>query len=182
MSSCNIMSLEKRGIKVIGTMVDIAENYESMGFPASLSEYSDVIKAADYSTPDKIYEVAFSTSFLDEYVKDFPDELKQYYSDRVSLITVQAVINSCGPEAIAFSSATMSSYVCVDKTLKENTTYIYVFEGGYPVVVDFTKGEDGAITVSGRFIPITNIKDADDIREFFTQDDMIEIEEIEQIK
>ena len=185
MSSCGVSSLEDRGMKVIETMTELAENYEIMGFPASFSEYLCAVKATDYTTPDNIYEIIFSDSFFNRYTKDFPDSLKEYYSDKASITALQTAIighGSNAADAVAFSSATSASYVCVDSSLKESTTYIYTFEGGYPVAVSLIKGENGAISVVGRFIPVTDIKDADDIREFFTQADAIEIEDIKQIK
>lgn len=140
-----------------------SEDYiEIMGYSTlAESELFEKVRAGEYTEPTGIYELKLSgdrgyyfTAFginLDSL--SLSDELKDYITDKVNVSFANVLNNSrVGAEAVALTSVLTVSKLFDCEDLEESTGYIYTFENGMPVLINFVKGEDNAVSATASLI------------------------------
>ena len=167
-------SLVDSGMKVISLMSEMASN-EDYGL-LMLNNYADYVERindiihTDYSTPTAVYEIKMDTSRLLNAEIDGLSEALENYVKGMTNASVASYINSAESlDGVAVSALFSATLAFVNEDVKENAMYFYVFGDGYPILVNFICGEDGAVRASGNFIMNMQLNpgSADGIEQFF---------------
>lgn len=167
-------NLADDGMKVISLMNEMISNDE-YGLMV-LNNYADYverindIRRGSYATPKAVYEIKMDTRrILNSDAEGLPEALKEYVGGMTNA-SVASYINSAESlDGVAVSSLFSATVAFVDESVKEDAIYLYAFEDGYPIFVNFTCGEDGAVIASGNFIMNLQLypDSADNIEQFF---------------
>lgn len=147
-------TLEKGGEEVIALMCEMtaSEEYEKMyGLPADYSDAVTKLRAGDYSKIKAVYELDIPESFLSDGA-DISGELGEYVTSAVYLSLASRINQKSGVKPLSVAAAYSAQICFVNTSLNENTVYLYVFENGYPIMVTFMPGKDGAVRAVGYFI------------------------------
>ena len=167
-------NLADDGMKVISLMNEMLNNDEyGLMVLSNYSKYVEIINAVrrgNYSQPTAVYELKMDIRMVIGAGRDGFSEALDRYVDSMANASVASYINSAESiDGVAVSSLFSANVAFVDESVKEDAMYLYVFEDGYPIFVNFTCGEDGAVRASGSFI--MNIQlypdSADNIEQFF---------------
>lgn len=167
-------NLADDGMKVISLMNEMIGNDE-YGLMV-LNNYADYverindIRRGSYATPKAVYEIKMDTRrILNSDAEGLSEALKEYVGGMTNA-SVASYINSAESlDGVAVSSLFSVTVAFVDESVKEDAIYLYSFEDGYPIFVNFRCGEDGAVIASGNFIMNMQLypDSADNIEQFF---------------
>ena len=167
-------NLADDGMKVISLMNEMLNNDEyGLMVLSNYSKYVEIINAVrrgNYSKPTAVYELKMDTRMVIGAGRDGFSEALDRYVDSMANASVVSYINSAESiDGVAVSSLFSATVAFVDESVKEDAMYLYVFEDGHPIFVNFTCGEDGAVRASGNFIMNAELNpgSADGIEEFF---------------
>ena len=167
-------NLADDGMKVISLMNEMISNDEyGLMVLNNYSKYVEIIndiRRGNYSTPTAVYELKMDTRMVIGAGSDGFSEALDRYVDSLANASVVSYINSAESiDGVAVSSLFSANVAFVDESVKEDAMYLYVFEDGYPIFVNFTCGEDGAVIASGNFIMNMQLypDSADNIEQFF---------------
>ena len=174
------VSLYDRGLEIISLMNEMVKSDQYVELLAinSLNNSVEQIKQGDYQTPKSVYKVILSKDMMDFFrntgeditsLEGLSDDLlKSLYQKLYQSISVQ--LNSkFGTEKLATSATFTASTFFVDNDVDENALYVYLFDNGFPVVVNFIVGEDHAIVATGYFVMDSEVKDTEEgIKDFFS--------------
>lgn len=167
-------NLADDGMKVISLMNEMISNDEyGLMVLNNYSKYVEIIndiRRGNYSTPTAVYELKMDTRMVIGAGSDGFSEALDRYVDSMANTTVVSYINSAESiDGVAVSSLFSAIVAFVDESVKEDAMYLYAFEDGYPIFVNFRCGEDGAVIASGNFIMNMQLypDSADNIEQFF---------------
>lgn len=152
---------------------------EMVGSSDSLDSARKSFIANDYDSPVKVYSInvpdsktIFETfSGTDEDIwNELSDTLKEQILNKVTAQTMFMSINSkSDPDARTY--AIVSAYTVTKRfenySLKEDITYLYMFETGKPITVTFNAG-DNEIQAIANFLLLPQTSTLSDIREIFS--------------
>lgn len=160
--------LYENGMNIINTMVEMAGSdiYISLiGFSGEnkIQEIIDEVAQGSYSQPKSVYQIKFTDSVVDNFAyyllgEEFTDYDK--ISDTIKEQIEKKAVNSFatminaaqGTNVLAASSVIQAGECFVCKGMGEKRAYLYLFEKGYPVVVSYSPGKDGAVSANGVFL------------------------------
>lgn len=168
------VSLYERGNELIETVILKAETdewSEIMSDSDEIREIGEEIADGDYDEAQSVYEIKIDAEKTDFFknnnkYRKLPDELKEEMSARMISSFTTTFNGKYGSNVLAASSVYNASKTFVDKSVKENVMYLYLYEDGYPFVVTFWKCDDGAVSASCTFLFEKDIDEddfADDI-------------------
>lgn len=142
-------------VSLMGEMVS-SEKYESIyGISFSYKNEINRIKSGDYKKISAVYEVSLSNDSLSLGIVGFDgmsENLEAYVRSNMLSNVVSIINQKESASAVAVSSVYTASESFVCKELEADTLYLYVFDGGCPVLVNFDVGDGGAVKLTGRFI------------------------------
>ncbi len=165
-------TLVKTGLVAISNMKDKALNESFVGirrsainlvdFDNSLEEFQNIIRDENVSSPKAVYELIFDENELirkihhqtDDYA-DLPERLqKQILSESFGSLSTFLNSHNGGNSYFAlltlFSEKGSLSFRSMDKP----RVLVFVFETGYPVMVDFTPETDGIISYIAHWLDV----------------------------
>lgn len=147
-------------LALIGEMV-ASDDYIDMML-ANTTAYKkllDEVKAADYSAISAVYELELPREqlFLKLYgvhldMDELSEQVEDKLSDGLGSSLVGLINGKDGVAAVAVSAVFAAGKTFVDKSIEENRYLLYTLEEGYPVLVSFTPGEDGAVHATSNMI------------------------------
>lgn len=191
-NSKNLKSSYSYGLDMIKEMYDILldDNYREVMVNDDLDGIPEKIAQGDYSSPKNVYKISFDLENMKKmYYENFEklfDVSKKYLEDKISSSTVSIINAHQGVSSITASSIYKTSRVFVSSDsdeLDKNTSYLYVYDNTFPVMVNFTKGDGGAVLAESTFI-LDESFDCDTIesvQEYFKDNIYCDVE-IEEIK
>ena len=134
----------------------------------------------DYDTPIQIYSISIdnlNTFFAESDLRldDFSPELQQQLTQRIWLSAIPSMINSRnGMVILALTSTLTASKTFCDVPIKERELYLYVFEYGMPILIQFIPLGNDVCTVSGIFLytsdRLSTVADVEDLFYMFSCD------------
>ncbi len=164
------VSLYERGLEAISIMKEMAGNDEFISLFTVDAELRSILQEAgqgDFSQPAAVYRIrfpkaAFLSSLLDFAETDLenlsPSLEESLKSKAFSSVFTQINARFGGNNALAASSICIAERIFVYDGMKENEIYLYTYENAVPVAVTFLKGENGAVSATGRFVFYDNSK------------------------
>lgn len=165
------VSIYDRGLELIHDMVELVDSdvYSQLIGVNTLQDIVDKIKEVDYKTPKSVYRVTLSDDLVsaimtseeqDTYgMKEMSPELKEIFQQKLfQSIPVQANGRFGATELAVVGSYTVNQTFS-SKEIKTNQYYVYVFDQGFPIIVDFTVGEDHSVNANGHFIMTNDFDD-----------------------
>lgn len=160
--------LYENGLEITALMNEMLHSPEyisMMGVTSEINEVIDEIAAGNYNKPQKVYRIEFSQyseMFWQELGVEFDglsDSLKKEVEEKMYASFVNIITAREGTKMLAAASSIVRAdniFVC--SSLTENRQYLYMFEGGYPIVISYTVGKDGAVAASGGFWIMEELK------------------------
>ena len=157
-------SITERGEEMLALIGEMAasDDYIDMVTEGNMSTYEKLIaevRAVDYSAISAVYELELPREqlFLKLYgVHLGMDELSEAVEDKLSYgLGSELATHINGKDkltSVAVSSIYTARKTFVDKSIEENRYLLYTLEEGYPVLVSFTPGEDGAVYATANMI------------------------------
>lgn len=157
-----------RGLRlceVVGEIADSEAYGELISAPRdeNIRAYMDDIGAGRYSSPRQLYALTLPAAEealedlasdaeereeIREALRDVSDELLKDLDRQMATALASRVNVGVGDTALASANLCSASDVYVDWDMEEQTVWLYVFRRGFPVLVTFTPGRDGAVTAS----------------------------------
>lgn len=148
------------------------DSYLELMGTASLTEGETFAKlrATDYQEAEKVYQITLSgdawgklfalMSDDKNLLNSASEELKSSLGRQMLESFVTLMVSRMGDsKTVALQSILMAERLFVEPTAKnEESIFLYVFEGAYPISVSFTGSQDGAVKAVGRFVLIDDIK------------------------
>jgi hypothetical protein len=157
-------------LALIGEMA-ASDDYIDMVTEGNISAHEKLIaevRAVDYSAISAVYELELPREqlFLKLYgVHLGMDELSEAVEDKLSYgLGSELATHINGKDkltSVAVSSIYTARKTFVDKSIEENRYLLYTLEGGYPVLVSFMPGEDGAVYATANMILSSGFEAAD---------------------
>lgn len=157
-------TLHEKGLEIIALMEEELHSEEWLGLYATstLTESEAFVKmqSGDYSAPQKVYQavlpeenVNLMTELMQaEEMSALSGSLGALMRSRLTKSWINVLNARMGAENVAAGSIISAEKVFVSSEAAENCIYIYTFENGCPVAVNFTVGEGGAVMASGQMI------------------------------
>lgn len=165
-------SVEDCCADVVSLMKEMVDSEEYLKMYNVITEYDDTItqlKSGNYASPDAIYELDVSESELlsDEIdAEKLSDELNRYVHSASYVSLASRVNQTAGVDSLSVSSVFTAQKTCVCESVKENTSFLYVYEDGCAILLTVQPGESGSVRICGQFI----------IHDNFHTDDATQIE------
>lgn len=166
-------SLVEYGMDIVRLMDEAlrSDDYAEMMLTSDSGMQDIVSKIAegDYSEPEDVYRITFDQDSYLLYlgmsgmnVDEMSDELKEVMKNRFHT-SLSNMINGqqLGASYLATASVYSVSKSFVSSEIGEDVIYLYTFDTGYPIMVTFVTGDNGAITAYGTFILSNELIDAD---------------------
>lgn len=160
-TTSNSETLYRQGLDVVSLMSEMAGN-DDFGQMAGSNEIENVvenIRCGDYSKPSAVYRINMSDGILEQIIsisgvnsEDFTRELKEYMQKRMKKSMASMINANYGASAVAASAIYHADKIFVYNEGEKDEIYIYTYDTGYPVMVTFTAGEEGAFLADGSFI------------------------------
>ena len=166
-------SLVEYGMDIVRLMDEAlrSDDYAEMMLTSDSGMQDIVSKIAegDYSEPEDVYRITFDQDSYLLYlsmsgmsVDEMSDELKEVMKNRFHT-SLSNMINGqqLGASYLATASVYSVSKSFVSSEISEDVIYLYTFDTGYPIMVTFVTGDNGAVTAYGTFILSNELIDAD---------------------
>ena len=170
LSSCAVRasSLTDRGQRVISLMDEMIKSEEYSKAYVSISGTEDLIedlRFADRSEPTAVYELSVSLENLLPASVDV-DKMSATLADYLRGATYVSFASKLQDKDSYYNIAVSSIYTAQitfsDSSVKDEVVYLYVFEEGYPIIVSFVPGEDGAVRAIGQLLLIDDFATDDE--------------------
>lgn len=150
---------------------------EIIGLAESCNETRKSFIANDYDSPVKVYSITAPDSYTmlekmagtdEEAWNQLSDTIKEQLLNKFTMQTLFININANSDmNTLAVVSLFYVSTQFENYSLKEDITYLYMFETGKPVAVTFTADND-RIQATAYFVLLPQTSTLSDIREIFT--------------
>lgn len=153
-------SLYDQGLEIISLMNEMAENDSYINAYTGNGEISAIIQeigADDYSAPEAVYVLTFpseSLSALTELaaLENASEELHNSLKAKMPSVLMTQLNAMGGTTTLAATSVCTAGKTFVNHEMTENVTYLYTYTDAAPVAVNFSLGENHAVSASGTFI------------------------------
>lgn len=164
--SCSVKSkntdtfLYTRGIELIQRMDIMAESEEYINLVSASTELGETVNKigeGNYSEPKAVYKVtipkeAAASLYMGDKITKVPEELKKEI-ERRCIAAIPARINAFkGSKFVAATSIVTLGDSFINDDLKNNTLYIYLYEGEYSAMVSFFPGNENIVGASAGFV------------------------------
>lgn len=179
-------SIYEQGLTLVSLLQEMAGSDSYLQLYSSMLEAQQILSDAangDYTAPRAVYRIRISDAAVFAGIETLPDTLRDYASSRIQSSLANLINAQSGSSILAAASICTAekTFVCSDFT--GNTTYLYTYDSGVPVLVTFLAGEDGAVAAHGSFVLSEDFgtESAADIRQSLeTFGIAAEVEEIER--
>lgn len=148
-------SIYEQGLTLAALLKEMAGSDAYLQLYSSMPEAQEILSDAadgDYAAPKAVYQIEISDSTLFTGIENLPDPLKEYASSRVQSSLANLINAQGGSSILAAASICTAEKIFVCRDFTGNTTYLYTYESGVPVLVNFLAGEDGAVAAYGSFV------------------------------
>ena len=120
--------------------------------------------SGDYSSPEKIYHVAFKEEFYNllmnvamegdaAKINDLSENLKKDLEERISVSFITSLNSRKSVQAVALSNVITTGILYLRKGMAgESGMLIYCYKDAYPLVVNYRCNEDGIVSMTGNVI------------------------------
>lgn len=143
-------------IHMMSTMAG-SEAYRTIAGNDDTKELLRKVGEMDYNkTPDNVYQITIKDPdalFMGAgNLENLPKELRAYMEKRARANLSNLITAQGGTTQLVAASVCTYQKAFVNPELKDDVTYLYVFSDAYPVIIDFSAEDDGAVLASGSFI------------------------------
>lgn len=178
-SKNNRKTLYEKGLELIDQLDMIAESKEYISIYSatdSLATIAQDIGSQDYSKPKKVFKIdGLETATLDTILNqgkiELDPKIKKVVQGRFSSTFANLINNNNGAEFLAVSSMISVGDSFLYEGLKEQVSYIYVFDHKYSCMVTFLPYEDNIVGTTASIIQsdsFTADTKEEDMLEYFT--------------
>ncbi|MDE7373659.1 MAG: hypothetical protein K2N18_06315, partial [Clostridia bacterium] len=132
--------------------------------------------ANDYDTPTRVYQITVPDaqtilSKMSDYDEnewnELPNSIKEQLLNKVSIQTIVNQINfQNGSDMLWVTSVYIATKQFNNYSLKNDVTYLYVFETGKPIIVTFAP-YNGGIKATAQFLVTEKVNSLSSLREVF---------------
>lgn len=154
-------SLYEEGLALVSDMYALANDEAYMEVAAStdgIKEHIDAFASCSYDKPSGVYRAVNIINLTGAAVlKEVLEKgtLSEAADRRIKNISGAQFCNILvarmgGAQNLAALSIISTSSCFVNLSLKEPEVYIYTYENGYPVIVSFVPGKNGAVSASAQ--------------------------------
>lgn len=161
--------LYNKGLEIIGVMEETAssESYKDAVLPTEDNPYFSKVSQVALGKPSQVYEIKLSKVILEnQFPKDFTLNISEAFERSLVIRSKESLalhINSrLGAEAIVFSSLTSYKEAFSYPHLKEDLTYLYLYNSELAVMVVYSVYED-AISAGAYFVVNESMKTMDSV-------------------
>lgn len=148
-------SIYDQGLTLAALLKEMAGSEAYLQLYSSMPEAQETLFDAangDYTNPKTVYQIRISDSTLLAGIENLSDPLREYASSRVQGSLANLINAQRGSSILATASICTAEKTFVCRDFTGNTTYLYTYESGVPVLVSFLAGEDGAVAAYGSFV------------------------------
>lgn len=189
------LSLYDQGLSIVELMNEMVHNdmYGKVaGASTEMLDKASEIQQGDYSTPSSVYCISMpedmltgmiilmdmESSVLNDMSQNFRDFLNKKMESSIP-IELNAYFGSSSLATAALYTAGKSF---INSEIKNDAIYVYLYENGYPIMVQFSVGEDHIVGASGCFYMSTDYEDSiEGIKKMFSNQPMFGGSKIEKI-
>lgn len=164
--SCSVESentgtlLYTKGLELIQRMDIMAESEEYINLVSASPELEETISRigeGNYSEPKAVYKItipkdAAASLYMGEKITNVPKELMKEI-ERRCIAAIPTKINALnGSKFVAATSVVTLGDSFIKDDLKNNTLYIYLYEGEYSAMVSFFPENENIVGASASFV------------------------------
>ena len=164
--SCSVKSentstlLYIKGLELIQRMDIMAESEEYINLVSASMELGETVRKigeGNYSEPKAVYKItipkeAAASLYMGDKITEVPEELKREIERRF-IVSIPTRINALnGSKFVAATSVVTLGDSFINDDLKNNTLYIYLYEGEYSAMVSFFPGNENIVGTSAGFV------------------------------
>ena len=190
----SIKTLNDHGLEVISLL---SEMVKSDTYGKLLNDSSEIqniaasIREGNYTEPSSIYKISVPDNAVSEMYSAMDlklNELSENLTDNLNkklLLGIANLINAKeGTASLAAGSIYAANKVFVSNEINEDLLYIYTFESGYPIIITFLIGDDGAVNATGNFLLNTelNTNIEENLKKILGKENVLSRSVIEKIK
>ncbi|QSX04675.1 hypothetical protein JYG23_08125 [Sedimentibacter sp. zth1] len=184
-SDKNTLVLKEEGLSVANKLDYLAESEEYLLINSANVDIQSITKdiaSLDYSLPNTIFKiVGLEDAILNEVCGDIKisKELQDIMGHRFSN-ALSSRLNGLGGvnNLIATSFLTYNDCIVIEG-VEEETTYLYLYDDKYSVIVNFIPYDNDIVAVSGSFIlndDLTKIDTTEDLKLFLEDCEIINLD------
>lgn len=167
------------GLQMTKTMEEVVKNdfYSNYCVSSYIKEERHQFIANDYDTPIKVYDITLFTDAKTQFLKlntiteeewnELPESVKEQLLNKMKMPTVVTNINAKNGINIF---AVANSYVITKQfegcSIKNDFSYLYVFETGKPIMVTFSPSHNGVNAIA-QFLITEKVNSLSTLRELF---------------
>lgn len=166
LSGCSIKDkntdalLYGKGLELVERMDKKAESEEYLNLMSVSPELVETIKRIGedkYFDPKMVYKITISEKATEALYKGFkiaelPEELRKEVNKRLITGIPNQINGFKGTVVVASSSVTQTGDSFISDGLKNNTIYIYIYEGEYSAMVSFFPGDENIVSTFASFV------------------------------
>ena len=174
-------------------MAESEEYISLVSVSLELEEIIRIIGEGDYSTPKVVYKItipkgAAAFLYMGDNITKVPELLKEEI-ERRNIAAIPTKINTFnGVQSVAATSLITLGDSFINGDLKNNTLYIYLYEGEYSVIVSYFPGSESIVNATAVFVindTLKQISSDSEMSEWIAEHISLvdcEIEKIELVK
>lgn len=177
-SNAETPSLSEKGLELTMQMDRLAENETYRNLFSNVSETLETMKAIggqDYSKPRKTFEITGLDSAMMQLLArgkplELSAEIETVLKTRFGSSAASQLNTKNGSSTFAALSALSAGDSFLAGEVKEQKSYLYLYEGTYSSMVTFVPYQDGVVNASASFVmreELSALQTADDVRAFF---------------
>lgn len=165
-------SLKQKGLDIAATLDFLAEDKDYAKLFTTSNEIISIVTdigKEDYSNPRAIFEIkGLSEAMMDQISGDFTlsQELKYIIENRFSAALSGQISAMNGTTYLAVTSILNYNESFIFSDITEPTTYLYLYDGDYSVIVDFNPFYDDVVSASGTIILNNSLVKAIETQDF----------------
>ena len=153
-------SLYDQGLDLVSLVSEMASSDAYLSVYTTVDEVAYIahsIREMDYSSPAAVFAVQMDVQGLiremaSGMIDQLSDKLADYLVKRTCTAIPSFLNGQLGSAQIAAASIITAGKTFMLEGLSDSMLYLYVFKNGYPVMVSFVPGEDGAVSASAFFV------------------------------
>lgn len=169
-------------VSLLSDMINSEYYMDAMVANDEMKDYVNSWRKTDYKHPDAIYEISYEDLTLDgvfatmdmssDVKNDMSEELKKNVSRNMASSGIISVITAqYGTIPMAATSIISVKDVFTKPDMNGNAIYIYYYEDACPVIIDYVRYDDGAVSAYCTVIPDSSMKldEEEGVKAFITK-------------
>ena len=172
-------SLYEHGLDVIAVMSEMTQLESYVETYTGSGEIKEAVKSigeGDYTIPKAVYAITASAEQIAAYadvdaLEGASDALQKTMENKFIVALISQVNGRAGAMNLAAASVCTAGKTFVTDEISESVIYLYTYENGRPISVNFTCGDDSTLSASCTFMMYDEFPcdSMEEIEEFFRE-------------